>query len=331
MNRNVVIVLAGGFLIAILVAVMVQAMIGGKKEVNTSVVQILVAAKDLSVGKELKKGDMKWQQWPEETMFMGAIMRDGNQLTTEAISGKLLRSLSQGQPVHMNLVVEDDAGDFLSANVTKGMRAVSLSVQSSVLADRLFRPGDFVDIMMTYRVRVNTKKIPEAKGLVNRYATETVMENVRILAIDKNDTKAVDEEEDGSTKKKKKKKSKKRAIITLEVHPVNAEKLVLANKMGSLAFALRSIGDADNAKNDKKSTDVGISRVMTELAEMSGVDPKSKSTSVVKIYSGDRVSEVKTKKATEQGDNFVVDDNFNELDESDIGEAILRGLLGGEL
>jgi pilus assembly protein CpaB len=302
MNRNVIIILVGGFLVAMLVAILMQSMLSSSKKtesVNESRVQILVAAKDLKVGRELKDGDLKWKEWPEDGAFMGAIIRDGEQPATEAAQGKLLRSLSEGQPMHMSLIVEDDKGDFLSANVAKGMRAVGISVSSYVLADRLVRPGDHVDVMVTYRVRVNTRDNPEAQNLVNRYATETIIENARVLAIDKNDTKAVDEAED--SKKKSKKKSSKKASLTLEVAPKDAETLVLADKMGDIGIALRSIGDVKNSDHDQSTTDIGMSKVMTTLSKMSGTS------SAVRVYSGDVMNEVQARQnRTDGGVDFDV-------------------------
>lgn len=288
MNKNIVIVLAGGFLIALLVALMVNAMLGGSKKsevVEVKKVQVLVAAKDLSVGKELKEGDLKWQSWPEDSMFMGAVIRDGDQTPIDAIDGKLLRSMVEGQPVHMNILTEEDKGEFLSANVAKGMRAVGVEVKKHVIADRLIKPGDFVDVMVTYRVRVNNSNNPDAQSLVSRYASETVIENIRILAVDTNDVKAVDEAEDGS--KKKKKKTSRNAIVTLEVAPENAEKLVLADKMGDIGFALRPIGDTETSKHDSQTTDVGMSQVMTTLSNM------NTTLSSVRIFNGNQVQEVR--------------------------------------
>lgn len=297
MNKNIVIVLAGGFLVAILVAVMVQSALNGSKKdksAQESRVQILVAAKNLSVGKEIRSGDLKWQDWPESTLFTGAIIRDGEQQPTEAVRGKLLRSLVEGQPVHMTLVVEDDQGNFLSANVKKGMRAVGIQVKKHVLADRLIRPGDFVDVIVTYRVRVNTRNNPDAQAIVNRYASETVIENVRVLAVDNNDTKAVDEEEAGG-KKKGKKKAAKKAVVTLEVNPDGAEKLVLADKMGDIGLALRSIGDYADGESDKTTTDVSMSRVMTNLSNLNATS------SAVRIYNGDDITEVRARNVEERG------------------------------
>lgn len=288
MNKNIIIVLAGGFLIALLVALMVNAALSGSKKsevVEVKKVQILVAAKDLSVGKDLKEGDLKWQSWPADSMFMGAVIRDGEQTPIDAIDGKLLRSMVEGQPVHLNILTEEDKGEFLSANVAKGMRAIGVEVKKHVVADRLIKPGDHVDVIVTYRVRVNTRNNPDAQSLVSRYASETVIENIRILAVDTNDVKAVDEAEDGT--KKKKKKTSRKAIVTLEVAPENAEKLVLADKMGDIGFALRPIGDQETPKHDSQTTDVGMSQVMTTLSNM------NTTSSSVRIYNGNQMQEVR--------------------------------------
>lgn len=288
MNKNILIVLAGGFLIAVLVALMVNAALNGsKKEVVSDVqkVEILVASKDLPVGHDLKEGDLKWQSWPESAMFIGAVIRDGEQKPNEAINGKLLRSLVEGQPVHTNVLTAQDKGEFLSANVGKGMRAIGVEVKKYVVADRLIKPGDHVDVIVTYRVNVNTRGNPDAASLVNRYASETVIENVRILAVDANDIKAVDEAE--AKGKGKKAKGGRKAIVTLEVAPDAAEKIVLADRMGDIGFALRPLGDQQDINHDKSTTDVSMSRVMTNLSTMNGTS------SAVRIYNGNQMLETR--------------------------------------
>ena len=325
MNKNVLIVLAGGFLVAVFVAMMVQASLsGGKKdEPTTERVEILVAAKNLKTGTNIKSGDVKWQIWPDDAVFPGAIIRDGDEQPTDAIEGKLLRSLVEGQPLHMTLVSEEDKGNFLSANIKKGMRAVGVSVKSHVLADRLIRPGDFVDVMVTYRVRVNTRDNPDAQSLVNRYATETIIENVRVLAVDSDDTKAIDAEEE---KKGKKKKSSSKAVLTLEVTPEGSERLVLAGKMGDIGLALRSIGDSDDMAGDKTTTDVGMSRVMTDLSNM------KQTSSGVRIYNGLESQEVRARnvQATSSVDFDVQDSVQDQPANIVIDPQTLQGLTEGE-
>jgi pilus assembly protein CpaB len=203
------------------------------------------------------------------------------------------------------------------------MRAVSVPVSSSALADRLFRPGDYVDVMVTYRVQVNSRSNPEAQSLVNRYASETVIENVRVLAIDSNDTKAVDEVEDDG-KKKKRQKSSKKAIITLEVTPENAERLVLSRKMGDLSFALRSIGDNTPPTTDRQTTDVNMSRVMTKLTEM------KETTSAIRIYNGNVMVESQARMVKPQTNavDFSVEENEQQSRTIIIDPALLN--LGDE-
>ena len=141
MNKNILIVLGGGFLIAMFVALMVQSTLKGNKKKNTEVkrIEILAAAKDLQVGHIIGEGDLKWQKWPENNAFIGAIIRDGEQKPMDVVSGKLLRSLAEGQPLHMTIFAEEDKGSFLAANIKPGMRAVGVTVSKHVVADRLVR------------------------------------------------------------------------------------------------------------------------------------------------------------------------------------------------
>ena len=73
MNTTALIVLGGAIVVAVLVALLVQMALGGKKEevkvAAAPKVEILVASKDLGVGKTLKGGDLKWQTWPKDNLL----------------------------------------------------------------------------------------------------------------------------------------------------------------------------------------------------------------------------------------------------------------------
>lgn len=73
MNKNIIIVLVGAIIVAVLVAVLVQVSLGGKKQAEPTIqeakVEILVAEKDLSIGRELSAGDTRWQEWPKSSVF----------------------------------------------------------------------------------------------------------------------------------------------------------------------------------------------------------------------------------------------------------------------
>lgn len=305
MNKNIVIVLVGGFVIALFVSIMVQSALKQNKPqpVTIEKVKILVAAKDLKVGHIIQKDDLTWQEWPKDNIFMGAIIQTSEQEPTEVVSGKLLRSLSEGQPVHKTVFASEEAGDFLSTKIKDGYRAVGLSVKKHIVADRLVKPGDYVDVIVTYRVRVNTRNNPQAQSVVNRYASETVIENVQILAIDDNAQTAVDAID--SESKNAKKSTKSSTTVTLEVSSEQAEKLVLADQLGSIHFAVRSYGDQRQVKTDKQTTDIGMSQVMTNLTTMNGGVGGG-----VRVYNGSQVDVMQTRATIQPQDsaNFDLED-----------------------
>ena len=83
--------------------------------------------------------------------------------------------------------------------------------------------------------------------------SETILSNVRVLAIDQNV-----QEKDGQ-------KVVVGKTATLELSPRESETLVLAQRLGSLSLALRSITDTQNDskaddKNDRRSGGVNVIR-----------------------------------------------------------------------
>jgi len=116
-------------------------------------------------------------------------------------------------------------------------------------------------------------------------------------------SKAINEAE-SDDKSKRKTKSSKKATLTLEVSPESSEKLMLAQRMGNIGIALRSIGDThDSLEGDETTTDVGMSKVMTKLSSF------KKQSSSVRVYNGTAVNEVTPRRGNEQNAvSFDVED-----------------------
>lgn len=295
MNRNVMIVLAGGFLIAVLVALLVQAgLSGAKKEapaaaVEESKVQIAVASKDVKVGTELSDDNMKWQDWPQRAVFPGAIVREGDKKPSEAIAGKLIRDLKTGEPVMQSALVSPTAGNFLAASLDEGMRAVAISVNASSMVGGFVGPGDYVDVLLTYRRNINYDgpENPEIDNMIernlDRHATETILQNVKVLAIDQSAMRG----EDGKVKVGK--------TVTLAVDYKGAEILAVAMEMGSLSLSLRRLGD-ETVLNEKPpvTTDARITKIYDEVySEMTKLqDSSGQNSKIVRIYRGDAVEDL---------------------------------------
>ena len=279
MNKNVMIVLAGGFVVAILVAVLVQASLGGKKvSDNGPKTQVLVAAKDLSLGSELDATSLKWQTWPGEKAFAGAIIRKEEQKPEDALKGRLIQRVSAGQPMLQSYIFKEGKGNVVAAMLDKGMRAVAIPVKVDTMAGGFVVPGDNVDVILTYKVDIERdQKTAETDSYLRSYASETILKNVKVLAVDQDTSR----EED---------KAKIARTVTLSVDTKGAEKVALAAEMGDLTLSLRGIGDDVDMNPDAITTDVEVSRAMQKIDLMnnggSGGGP-------VKIYNGAIVSEIR--------------------------------------
>jgi pilus assembly protein CpaB len=268
MNKNVVIVMVGGLLIAILVAVLVQATLGGKKQAPVVVekvktVKILVAKDLVKAGDKASKETLRWETWPETAVFPGAIVRDGKQTPEEAVQGTFLRSVEKDQPVTKDVVANDANTRFLAASLAKGMRAYSVQVKPESMVSGFMGPGDYVDVVLTYDIEVEVqglKEAPELQNYVNSQvqdvATETVLQNIKVLGIDQGAMR----QEDGLAKIGR--------TVTLEVTLQQAEVLALAQDMGKLSFALRRLGDEEIVSADRRIvTDVRMTALYRQIVK----------------------------------------------------------------
>jgi pilus assembly protein CpaB len=185
--------------------------------------QILVAAHDLPIGKVLKSEDVTWQSWPKDSIASFMIQKDDKVIAD--IDGSIARGeFYEGEPIRRERLIKS-AGGFLSAILPSGMRAVAISIdaQGSTSAGGFVLPNDRVDVIRTVKAPGNAS---------DAYLSETILNNVKVLAIGQN---AADKNggpnQVGST-------------ATLELDPVQAETIVLAQRTGQLSLALRSVQDA---------------------------------------------------------------------------------------
>lgn len=281
MNRNVLIVLGGGFIIALLVAMIVSA---GLKGGNGDGPQILVAARNIEVGHDLTTSDVKWQSWPANAVSSSMIVRkDSNkQKLDEVAKGKLRRDISANEPVLTNAMITEGVGNVLAAALQDGRRAVAIKVKAESMVGGFIAPGDRVDVIMTYEVHVDDRDNAAVRARIQKYAAETVLENVRVLAIDQQSRKDDD-------------KAKVARTVTLEVDAEGAERVNLASAMGDLTLSLRPIGDTSHRSNKALTTDAEVSSVLKEINRIEaggGAGPSN----VMRVYNGENVQNIVVRK-----------------------------------
>jgi pilus assembly protein CpaB len=190
-------------------------------------VDVLVAAQDLAVGRTLTAADLRWQAWPAAAATAGFIKRKDAPNALEEAAGALVRSAHlAGEPIRGEKLIKGDGG-FMSAILPSGMRAVAIAIDNrgSTSAGGFILPNDRVDVIHTHS---------DGSG-GNGAVSEIVLSNIRVLAIgqtvqEKNGDKVVTGE-----------------TATLELTPAQAESIVLAQRLGQLSLALRSLADAKDS------------------------------------------------------------------------------------
>jgi pilus assembly protein CpaB len=140
------------------------------------------------------------------------------------------------------MVGPNDRG-FLAAALGPGMRAVTVPVSSTTGVGGFIFAGDRVDVVLTQEVAGGGDGPPLR-------VSETIVRNMRVLATDQR-TDSKDEE--GKTV------PKVMSTVTLEVTPRIAEKVAVAQSVGSLSLSLRSI--AENAAELERAVASGEVKV----------------------------------------------------------------------
>lgn len=241
MDRKKLILLVAALVIAALTAFMARTMFSGgepapaasAKPPEPTGPQVLVATRGLPVGTIITADAFRYQPWPKELVEAAYFMKpDGGEETgTKDLLGTVVRNpITAGQPLTKGALVFPGDRGFLAAALGPGMRAVTVPVSALTGVAGFVFPGDRVDMVLTQNVAGqgtgDTLKV-----------SETIIRNLRVLATDQRSQPAKDEQGNTIVSEYK--------LVTLEVTPRLAEKIAVAQTIGTLSLSLRSL--ADNA------------------------------------------------------------------------------------
>jgi len=209
--------------------------------------QILVAAKDIPLGGKISKKDMSWTSWPEDAIPHGAVTKQTSPSAEDEYDGRIARTpIFEGEPIRPERLINTDKG-FMAAILPKGKRAIAVSVEAETSAGGFILPGDKVDLILTRK---------SDTGVLS----ETILENVRVLAID---TTTAGEQDKKNLSPKK--------TATLELTLSQSEVVAQAQQIGTISLALRSAQDsADDAEEDNERRR-GVSYVKYGVTSQAGV------------------------------------------------------------
>jgi pilus assembly protein CpaB len=194
-------------------------------------VEVLIVNRDVPSGAALVGDDLRYDVWPKSAASDRLAVRKPGEDTKAAFVGMIARRpLAEGEPVSAATTFRPEASGVLAGMLAPGMRAISIAITNPTAVSGFITPGDRVDVVLATDIKKADEGGPameSGSGLLLRYGAETVLADLRVLAIDQQITRG----RDGAPIQGK--------TATLEVTPKQAEVLTVAGMMGSLQLSLR--------------------------------------------------------------------------------------------
>ncbi|OYY72478.1 Flp pilus assembly protein CpaB [Sphingomonas sp. 28-63-12] len=272
MDGRKIILLVSALVVAALTAFMARSLIAGSSAPTAGAAavqpmqqvdgpEVLVATRALPIGTILDATALKFQPWPKELVDNAYFLK--KQTNLQSLQGTVVRNaITAGQPVTQGALVKPGDRGFLAAALGPGMRAVTVPVQANAAVAGFVFPGDRIDLMLTQTVSGGGDGPPLK-------VSETVLRNLRVLATDQRTDNTVGD--DGKTV------VRTFSSITVEATPKLAEQLTVAQTLGSLSVALRSIAD--------NNTELEEAIASGAVSVPDGNDPKAEKAMILKIAS----------------------------------------------
>ncbi len=234
MDRKKLLLLVGALIVAIGTAFAARSLFAGAASPQAAAAakvqmgaKVLVANRALPAGTIITADAMGYQPWPKDLVQDVYFTEDKTDMSK--LLGTVVRHpITAGEPVTQGSLVSPGDRGFLAAALGPGMRAVTIPVSARTAVAGFVFPGDHIDLVLTQTV----------KGVGNPLKTaETILKNLRVLATDQSTEQ---EQIEGKTR------VKTFSTVTVEATPKIAEKIAVAQTIGTISLSLRSLADNSN-------------------------------------------------------------------------------------
>jgi len=185
--------------------------------------KIAVAAVPLDYGVEVTPEKIRFVDYPLASIPPGSF-RSLNELLTAGKKRVALRPMQVNEPILAAKISGEGQNASIAALLPDGKRAAAVRLNDVSGVAGFIQPNDTVDVLVTRQA-----------GSTNNETqlTDVLLQNIRVIAIDQDAQGA-----DGKPVLAK--------TATLEVDPLEAQKLALAQQVGTLSLVLRKPGEQDN-------------------------------------------------------------------------------------
>ncbi len=183
--------------------------------------KVAVAAVPLDYGVEITPDKIRFADYPVASVPPGSF-RNISELLTAGKRRVALRPMLVNEPILATKISGEGQGASIAALLPDGKRAAAVRINDVSGVAGFVQPNDSVDVLITRQVTGSDAQL-----------TDVLLQNVRVIATDQ-DAKGADG------------KPTLAKTATLEVDPVDAQKLALAQQVGQLSLVLRKPGEEQN-------------------------------------------------------------------------------------
>lgn len=198
-----------------------------KYKANQNLVEVIVPKTKIIENQKITKDLLEYKSVNADSVISETIRK------VSEIEGSYAKSdLSVGQMLTQNEFTNQFKEEkLITRKIREGYRAVSIEVNYVESVSTLVEPEDYVDIAFSEKIKPD--------GTLNVVATQTILENVRVLAV--GDRIAKEDLQISNPKTEEQKANGvKYTSVTVELKPEDVVKLINSDERGNIKLVLRS-------------------------------------------------------------------------------------------
>jgi pilus assembly protein CpaB len=222
LNRQSVIALGVGVLLGILAVYLANVFLTNNEEraeqAMAGTTRVAVAAVPLDYGVPLTAEMVRFVNYPSTSLPAGTYSKIEDLLPADK-QRVALRPMQVNEPI-LASKISGEGSVSIAALLPDGKRAAAVRVNDVSGVAGFIQPNDAVDVLVT-------------RTVAGREVTDVLLQDTRVIAMDQNAKNA-----DGTPNLAR--------TATLEVEPLDAQKLALGQQVGSLSLVLRKAGAEQN-------------------------------------------------------------------------------------